>query len=64
MMGGSATETTSDTVNVAVAVQPRSQKVVSITSTKSEMDVPYTATVIPQYFDGTKGMKTSSNDSD
>lgn len=34
---------------------PRSRKEVIITSTRSVIDVPYIATVIPEFFDGTTG---------
>ena len=53
--GESATETKSDQIRVTVQVLPRSKKTAVITATRYVVDVPYSATVIPEFHDGTTG---------
>ena len=53
--GGSATETSTDTTQVMIEVPPRSQIQAIIRSNRYTVDVPYTATVTPEFTDGANG---------
>ena len=53
--GESASETTIDTITAGVEVLPLSSISAVITSNRYVLDVPYTATVTPEFTDGTVG---------
>ena len=50
--GGSATETRTDTTEDDIEVPPRSKIQAVIRSNRYTVDVPYTATVTPEFPDG------------
>ena len=54
--GQSASETTTDSIRAGVEVLLQSLKAAIVTSTHYVLDVPYTATVTPEFTDGTNGM--------
>ena len=54
--GQSASETTTDSIRADVEVLPQSMKTATVTSNRYVLDVPYTATVTPEFTDGTNGM--------
>ena len=53
--GGSHKETKTDSTTAKIRVQPRSSVVATITSKRYTMDVPFRATVTPQFTDGSYG---------
>lgn len=55
--GGATSETTTDTIAVEISVQPRSSKIAEIVGNRYTMDLPYTATLITHYTDGTTGTR-------
>ncbi len=55
--GKSVTESHSDTFEVEVPVQPNSQKTVTVVSNRYVADVPYTATLVTEYADGTRTVR-------
>jgi len=57
--GGSTAETFTDTIEVEVAVQPRSQKEAVIVGNRYTTDIPYTATLITEYEDGSRGVRNN-----
>ena len=54
--GQSASETTTDSIRADVEVLPQSMKTATVTSNRYVLDVPYTATVTPEFTDGTNGI--------
>ncbi|KAJ8042166.1 Natterin-3 [Holothuria leucospilota] len=57
--GGSTTKSYTDSVSVQVSVQPRSQKSAVIVGNRYTMDIPYTATLITEYEDGSRGVRNN-----
>ena len=55
--GESITTSKTDTIEVEITVQPMSQKTATVVSTRYTADIPYTATLITVYADGTKGVR-------
>lgn len=53
--GGTASETTSDTIQVGVSVLPQSVKSATVTSNRYTIDVPFEATVTPVFPDESEG---------
>ncbi len=52
--GESTTVSQSDTIDAQITVQPQSQKTVTVVTNRYVADVPYTATLITEYVDGTR----------
>jgi adenosyl cobinamide kinase/adenosyl cobinamide phosphate guanylyltransferase len=57
--GGSETEARTDTISAQIEVQPKSQKTVVIVGNRYTMDVPYSATLITEYVDGTRAVRNN-----
>ncbi len=57
--GKSVTESHSDTFQIEVPVQPQSQKTVVVMSSRYVADVPYTATLVTEYADGTRTVRNN-----
>ncbi len=57
--GESITTSHTDTISAEITVQPGSQKTATIVSTRYVADVPYTATLITFYADGTRGTRNN-----
>ena len=59
--GESSTQSYTDVINAEILVQPMSSKSATVTSNRYVIDVPYTATVTPEYTDGTIGSSYTYN---
>ena len=55
--GESTTESKTDTIEVEITVQPMSQKTATVVSNRYIADIPYTATLITTYADGSIGVR-------
>lgn len=55
--GGEVRETTTDSIEVEITVQVKSSKIAEIVGNRYTIDVPYTATLITNYADGTSGKR-------
>ncbi|KAJ8042094.1 Natterin-3 [Holothuria leucospilota] len=57
--GSSSTKTFSDTIEIEVTVKPHSQKAAVVVGNRYTMDIPYTATLITEYEDGSRGVRNN-----
>ena len=57
--GESITQSKTDTAEVQITVQPMSQKTATVVSNRYIADLPYTATLITHYKDGTFGTRSN-----
>lgn len=55
LMSGATTETKTGEIEVEITLQFKSSKITEIVGTRYTKDLPYTATLIAHYTDGTTG---------
>ena len=52
--GETVTKTKQDQIRATVSILPKSSKTAVVTATRYVVDVPFTATLVAEYYDGTK----------